>query len=93
MTSQERVKDIERLVNRSSPGANDSALRAIGDHVFALRSVVTDRFARGKLADIERWSEIYFSHRKHQKHAGGGEQVAVWILAACRAVADALPET
>ena len=61
--------------------------------MFALRGVVSDGYARGKLADIEQWSEIYFSHRMHQKDAGGGEQVAVLILAACRAVADALPET
>jgi hypothetical protein len=91
MTSHERLKDIERIVNRSSAAPNDEALRQIRQHVAHLRSVVSGNYPSGKLHEIEEWSEIYFSQRKHKKYTGGAEQVAVWILAACGAVETSLP--
>ncbi|HMG06258.1 MAG TPA: hypothetical protein VK581_12430 [Chthoniobacterales bacterium] len=83
MTAQEHIKDIERIVQRSSPGPNDDALQAIRKHVAHLRSAATTTYASGKADDILEWSEIYFSTRKHQNYGGGAEQVRVWILGAC----------
>ena len=90
MTSRERVEDIEQLVSRSGAGPDDSALRTIRAHVFALRAEITGGPARAKLAGIESWVDIYFSYRKHQKYPGGGDQVATWILADCKVVKDSL---
>lgn len=91
MTPQERLKDIESIMNRYGPGKNDSALNQIKEHVSHLKSVVTGAYPGGKLLEITTYAEIYFSQRKHKNYGGGAEQVAVWVLAGCQGVEGFLP--
>ena len=91
MTKQERIKAIEDIVTESSPIPNESALGTIRRHVAALRSEVSGIYAQGKLAEIEQYAGEYFSQRKHARYPGGAEQVAVWIIGACAAIANPSP--
>jgi hypothetical protein len=90
MKAEERIAEIERLVNNLPAEPNQEALEAIRSHLSYLRPLVKSSYGREKISDIETWAEVYFSQRKHQKHVGKSEQVAVWILAACQAVQSCL---
>lgn len=71
------LKDLAHGGGHADPDALRQAQHAIGSLRWNDR--LSD-YAKGKLGEAEGWFEVLYSHRKHQRHAGGASQVRVWIL-------------
>jgi hypothetical protein len=90
MTAYEAIEAIKEMVRHDCGGRRNEAkvaeVRRLLSHVPSNITI----YAEGKRDDIQRWAEIYWSPRRHQRY-GGTSQVAVSIFGACDVLRRNLP--
>jgi hypothetical protein len=91
MTVGEAIEAIKEMVRHDCGGRRNDA--KVAEVRGLLSHVPTDitLYAAGKRDAIQRWAEIYWSPRRHQRY-GGANQVAVSIFGACDVLRRNLPE-
>jgi hypothetical protein len=92
MSPHDAIERIKDMVRRDCGGRrNDAKIAEVRSLLSHIPSNLTI-YAEGKRDDILRWSQIYWSPRRHQRY-GGPTQVAVSIFGACDVLRRNLPKS
>ena len=90
MTAEDALEQIKDLVLNDCGGRRDEAMISQVRRLLGCVPTNITIYASGKRDAIQRWAEIYWSPRRHQRY-GGPHQVAVSILGACDVLIRNLP--
>ena len=90
MTAEDALEQIKELVLNDWGGRRDDAMVAQVRRLLGCVPSNLTIYASGKRDAIQRWSEIYWSPRRHKRY-GGPSQVRTSILGACDTLIGILP--
>lgn len=92
MTPKEHLNKIRTAIGSSDGGYRDKEmLRLISDEIRPIQDLLLGAYVAEKIGEVLRYSDIYFSPRKHLRENGGLPQVRLWIYAALDRIESNLP--
>src|SRR5579864_7226614 len=90
---KESVEKLQRIIDDGYAGTRDeNSLNLIKREIAVLLSnPKLSARATAKLPELETWTDIYFSPRKHSRYRGGLDQVYQWMMEALNSARYSVP--
>lgn len=93
MSHKEHLDRIRKVIDTHDGGyAADDLVREIAQDIAPIQNLLLGAYVAEKIGEVLRYTDIYFSPRKHLRQPGGLPQVRLWIHQALDSIEANLPE-